>query len=77
MVLNMISNLSKKNERESAQFKSLQSTTGNQSKKFYPSSTQQTTPAVLKQKRKNFKNMFYSPNRDAFTEPHSKVHSVV
>lgn len=28
-------------------------------------------------KRKNFKNMFYSPknNRDAFTEPHSKLAS--
>lgn len=30
-------------------------------------------------KRKNFKNMFYSPknNRDAFTEPHSKLASQV
>lgn len=31
-------------------------------------------------KRKNFKNMFYSPknqNRDAFTEPHSKIISQV
>lgn len=28
-------------------------------------------------KRKNFKNIFYSPknNRDAFTEPHSKIPS--
>lgn len=36
--------------------------------------------ATQSQKRKNFKNIFYSPKsgngKDAFTEPHSKVVSV-
>ena len=40
---------------------------------------QQDFASIQQGKRKNFKNMFYSPKggRDAFTEPHSKYPSQV
>ena len=70
--LNMISNISKKGEiliQTSCGISQL-------SQKGIPTKSEMNSiNSSNTQKRKNFKNMFYSPkgNREAFTEPHSKV----
>jgi hypothetical protein len=74
--LNMISNINNKktdllNLAPSSQCSQASKVSNIQPRSEFTSIQQQT------QKRKNFKNMFYSPKggREAFTEPHSKVPS--
>lgn len=75
--LNMISNISKKGDIliQTSGGGGMSQLSHNQKGVSTKAEFNSLTNSSNTQKRKNFKNMFYSPKggRDAYTEPHSKV----
>ena len=65
------------NQREERKALNMISNIPNKTENQSSLSQNQRIETLKQSKRKNFKNMFYSPknNRDVFTEPHSKVAS--